>query len=641
MVYSARILFLILLILPHFLFSGNDDTIKVLKKNTTTRFFNESQFENGDSLNYIGYSLDNFQNYTDRNTIGNIGQPINDLSYRPLFSQSGFNYSKNNFDNYFFSPNKFKYYNTRVPFTDLSYVIASKKEQIFKMTFSYNVKKNWNVTADFYRIRSDGFYLRQNTNDNFLALSSNFKSLNNRYYFLTNIIYNSIKNAENGGISDDSTFTISGVDKLLVGVYLKGAKRTVINRSVYFKQFFNFGRVSADTAAHGAIIPESRIILTSMYEDNVLKYEDDNPSSKYYSNIYFDSTKTTDSTHSYKIENEIAWKRLDNKRHRGLIDIIGAGLNIKHEFIKIQQRELFTLPASDILHGLVSTDRKDRVDTTSNNIIAGGELYNTYSDNKFWWNLSAKYTISGYNKGDHYAGAFFKKAIKDSSNVLIIKAETRLHAPDFMYNRYTSNNFIWNNTFEKMQESHLKINFSMSKYHLSAGADFASYSNILYFNTSALPSQYKGPIAITSLYLKKDFIFHSWHWNNKINYQIVPDSSVIRLPEFILEHSLYYETDLFKRAMRMAVGASVFYTSAYYANAYMPATAQFYLQDQKKYGNYPFIDFFINVQIKTVRIFFKIDHLNYGLSGTNYMLTPYYPMNDRALKFGVSWRFFD
>jgi hypothetical protein len=93
--------------------------------------------------------------------------------------------------------------------------------------------------------------------------------------------------------------------------------------------------------------------------------------------------------------------------------------------------------------------------------------------------------------------------------------------------------------------------------------------------------------------------------------------------------------------MRIEIGASVFYTSAYYANSYMPATGQFYLQNQQKYGNYPFIDFFLNVRVQTVRVFIKIDHLNSGYSGTNYIMTPHYPVNERAFKFGVSWKFFD
>jgi outer membrane receptor protein involved in Fe transport len=113
------------------------------------------------------------------------------------------------------------------------------------------------------------------------------------------------------------------------------------------------------------------------------------------------------------------------------------------------------------------------------------------------------------------------------------------------------------------------------------------------------------------------------------------------LPEYTLEHSLFYENDIFNRAARIQIGASVFYSSAYYADAYMPATAQFYLQDNKKYGNYPYIDFFVNAKVKNVRVFFKIDHLNSGWMGNTYIPVQNYPMNGRAFKVGFSWRFFD
>lgn len=633
----VRKLFFLSLLFPQFLFSQNNDSIQLLSQNATTRFFTQNQFESPDSATYIQNTLYDFQNYLHRNHLGNYGLPFNDLSFNPspYPDYLGFMYSKNNLQNYFFTPNKFKFYNTRTPYTDLFYVIGSKREQAFKMTFSYNVKKNWNLSADFHRIRSEGFYLRQNTNDNFIALSSNFKSLNNRYYFLASIIYNNAKNAENGGIADDSTFLASGrTDKKLIEIKLSDAKRTSINQSVYFKQYLNFGPKSKDTAAHNAIIPQSRLILTSLFESNILKYEDADPASGYYSTIYYDSTRTLDSTFNYKFENELAWKRVDNKKHRGFKDMLGLGLSVKHQLIKVEQREIRNIA------GVNATD-PDKIDTAFNNTSAAAEFYNTYSKNKFWWNLSANYVLNGYNKDDYYAAAILKKVLKDSLNVLVIKAEEKLQAPDFIYNHYTSNNFKWNNSFEKMHESSVMVHFSIKKYNLAVSANYSAYSNVLYFNDAAIAKQYKGSIPVLSAYLKKDFIFYNWHLNNKINYQQVPDSTVIHLPEFILQHSLYYENDLFNHAMRLQIGASVYYFTEYFANAYMPATAQFYTQDKKKYGNYPFIDFFINARIKTVRIFFKIDHLNNGWMENKYTLTPHYPMNDRAFKLGVSWRFFD
>ena len=481
------------------------------------------------------------------------------------------------------------------------------------MTFSYNVKKNWNVTADFNRIRSDGFYPRQNTNDNFIAVSSNYKSSNNRYYFLASIIYNSVKNAENGGVLADSVST--------TGVNLSNAKRTNINKSVFFKQYVNFGSRTNDTSKLNAIIPESRLILTSMVENTILKYDDSSPTPGYYSNIYNDSASTADSVTINKIDNELAWKRLDNNKYRGLVDIFGACFSLKHQFVSIRQNE---------------------INISFNNIITGAEFYNTYTKNKFWWNISGKYTLTGYNKNNYYTSAMFKKAIKDSLNMLILKAETKSQSPDFIYNHYSSNNFKWNNNFLQTQESTVEINFSAIKYNFSLGANFTNYTNLLFYNNAAIATQYKPQVSVMAASLKKNFKLSNWHLNNKIIYQYVPGGiTVIRLPEFVLEHSLFYESSPFNAAIKMQIGATLLYTSAYFANEYMPATAQFYLQNETKTGNYPFIDFFINAQIKTVRIFLKIDHLNSGLSGNNYALTPNYPMNTRAIKLGISWRFFD
>lgn len=613
MLISLKKIFLCLLVIPQSLFSINNDSLNTLKKTPSTLFYHSSQFEFTDSVNYFDNSLNNFQNYLDRGHLGNSGLPYNSLFLPAISNKPEFTYFRNNYSNYFSSPQNIKFFNTRTPFTDLFYVIGSKKEQIFKMTFSYNVKKNWNVTADFHRIRSEGFYPRQNTNDNFLILSSNFKSNNNRYYFLASIIYNNMKNAENGGVLDDSIISSTGVN-------LSSAKRSILNQNIFFKQYFNFGKRSTDTSKFNSIIPESRLILTSMVENTILKYEDADPLLGYYSTIYYDSTKTYDSTIHYKIENELAWKRLNNNRYRGFKDLFGAAFSIKHQLITVRQNE---------------------IDTAFQNIITGAEFYNTYSKNNFWWNVSGKYTLNGYNKNNYYSSVTFKKGIQDSLNVLILKAETNSQSPDFMYNHYASNHFKWNNNFTQTQESRLAINFTAMKHHFSLGGHITNYTNLLFFDVSARATQYKVPVTVMSAFVKKDFSLSHWHLNNKMTYQYVPGITAIRLPEYVLEHSLYYASNMFKDAMNIQIGVSLFYTAAYYANAYMPATAQFYLQNEKKQGNYPFVDFFLNAQIKSVRIFFKIDHLNSGMAGSNYALTPNYPMNTRAFKLGISWRFYD
>jgi hypothetical protein len=614
--FFLRIRFIYLLVvLPFYsLALGGDSSLVSKQPLATTHYYYQHQFGNADSTNGIESSLNNFQNYLPFNHLGNSGLAYNDLVYYPKLNQTaGFNYYKNNYATYFFSPQKIKFYTTRSPYTNLFYATGSKKEQIFRLTFSYNIKKNWNITTDFNRIRSDGFYALQNTNNNSIDVSSNFKSLNNRYYLLAAVIYNSAKSKENGGLTNDPLVT--------TGTNLDSANRATIERSVFFKQYFNLGKKSTDTTHPNMIEqPTSRFILTSLVENTILKYKDYNPLRGYYPNVYYSNVTTSDSTFMYKVENEFAWKRLDNKKHRGLKDIVGSGFSLKHQYVDIKQ---------------------SRSDFAFNNFILGAELFNTYSTNKLWWTVQGNYCVSGYNQNNYAASATLKKGIIDSLSWMLLKVENNLQSPDFIYNHNYSNNFFWTNNFAKTNTTRISASTYIHKYKFSVGADYSIYKNVLYFDQTAIAAQNSATIGIVHAFLAKDIHFHNWHLNNKINYNLVPDSSIIRLPELVLEHSLFYANQVFQKAANVQVGASVFYVTSYYANAYMPATAEFYLQNTTLCGNYPAINFFLNAQVKTFRVFIKIDNLNYKWMPNDYVLTPNYTMNGRAFKIGISWMFFD
>jgi hypothetical protein len=594
-------------------------TDSTLHTSSTTHYFFENQFGT-DTLYTIDNSLKGFQDYISHNTIGNSGLPIHDQSCS-LNTFPGFNYRKNNYRDYFYDPHTLKFWNTHVPYSDLLYITGSKKEQLFKMTFSYNVKDNWNLTADFSRIRSEGFYRSQKTNDNAIALSSNFQSRNNRYWFLTSLMYNKAEHDENGGAAADSLFDVGGgATQNTFDVNLNEAASTTLHRSFFLKQFFNLGPASADTTKLKRIIPSSQFSLSTYLGDRLMKYEDADPLSGFYSNVYYDSIATYDSTYQMELSNTLAWKRLDNKKHRGIADMLGLSVNAGQQFIHIRQRE---------------------IDTSFSNISGGVQFYNTYSNNRIWWCASGQYYLSGYNQNDLAADISIKKGFGDSLNAISVKAGIHQHQPDFIYQRYSSNHFKWENNFVPIQNQFASLLLEMPKYDLAFSASFSAITNPVYFDNFAIARQYRGTIPVISTSLKKDLSLFNWHLDNLVTYQFVPDSTIIRLPELQLQHSLYYENDIFKKAMHVQVGAELHFTSAYYADAYMPATTQFYLQSEKKYGAYPFFDFFINVRVKTVRVFIKVDHLNAGMAGSNYMQTPHYPMPGRAFKFGVSWRFYD
>jgi len=597
---------------------AQNDSANQINENSITSYFYASQFLNPNAYEVLQPALGNVHNYLPRNTIGNVGLAINELSYHPAFSKIGFNYAYNTLQPYFFNHHTLKFYNTRSPFTDVMYVMGSKKEQYFKGVFSYNVKPNWNVSAYFSRVRAEGFYLRQNTNQSYIALSSNYQSKNNRYALIVSGIYNSAKNNENGGIKYDSAFTNGGaIDKKILDVNLKTASREMVNRSVYIKQFLNLGEKQNDTSV--TIIPAWQFALASSYEDNDWRYKDENPASGFYSFIYLDSTATNDKVIHSKLENTFSFSRTDNKKQRGFVDWLGFSLDATHQLLTVKQQT---------------------TDSTFDNIIAGAKLYNTYDIGGFDVELSGKYVLSGFNNKDYSSTFSLKKQIKKHIR-FFVTAGTESRTPDFIYSYYNSNNFYWKNNLQKTTQDYAALGLTSDKHQFYFIANYNIYGNIPYFDNYALASQFMGKITVLNVQLKKNFRFYNFHLDNLVSYNYLPDSTVIRLPQFVLNHSLYYENDAFKKAMRLQIGFSVFYTSAYYANAYMPATVQFYLQDNKKYGNYPFLDFFINMRIKTVNAFLKIEHFNSGLMGNTYQQTPFYPTNDRAFKLGISWRFFD
>ena len=105
--------------------------------------------------------------------------------------------------------------------------------------------------------------------------------------------------------------------------------------------------------------------------------------------------------------------------------------------------------------------------------------------------------------------------------------------------------------------------------------------------------------------------------------------------------SVFFEDYLFKKALHSRFGVDVYYSTAWNAYGYMPATGQFYLQDGKRTGNYPYIDVYAAFRVKGARFFFKLDHAFAGLFGNTYYGAAHYPLNGRTFKFGVDWAFLD
>ena len=122
--------------------------------------------------------------------------------------------------------------------------------------------------------------------------------------------------------------------------------------------------------------------------------------------------------------------------------------------------------------------------------------------------------------------------------------------------------------------------------------------------------------------------------------QVFNNNKVLNIPEINTRHTFYYANELFKKALFLQTGFTVSYFSKYFMNAYDPVIAEFYVQNESYFGNFPRIDFFINAKIQQTRLFLKAEHFNSSMTGYNFYSAPNYPYRDFIVRFGIVWNFF-
>lgn len=603
------------------------DSSKSITTSPAIQYWEERDFSlSAPSYTSIDTSLDGVQKYFLNNFPYGLGLANRKLLFESssdIGFQSGFD-----FLNLFgYQKDEIKYYHTRTPFTEVNVVFWMKKEQFSRLLHTQNITKQWNISLNMLRIRSDGFYLKQNCSDNNISLSTNYTSKNNHYSLLANGIVSSIKTEENGGVTNDLYFEENLlVDKKLLPVKLPDAKTKRGGREVYVKQSLYFGekenKMKGDSIISSRMLPKHSLSYSINAKDNWFMYSENSPDYGYYENIYFDSIKTHDSTHIFTLQNSVSWKST-------LSRAITAELSFDQKRSHLIQYKTNSILATDaqikdnIIHIEISKTRSEKQSywRFGGNYIPQENRQNEY---RFYLDLSDYLTWKGSGKKD---------------NIFSLQYEIYSHSTPFLFSSYSSNHFLWRNSFNNTSGINGKASYRNLKYDFIIGIESKQVSGYVYFDSTFSPRQFNDTVFISSMLLQKNFHLKHFHFNNKIIWQHA-SKNVIHLPQFVSNHSLYYEDKWFHKVMNVQIGFDVSFYTSYYADAYMPALGLYYFQNENKIGNYPFIDFFLNMKVKRANIFFKSEHLNSGLMGT-YYLAPHMPAPDRSFKIGVRWMFYD
>jgi hypothetical protein len=610
-----------------------DSTFYPADSNGIFYFHNQLDIYSPLKLTSIDTTLYDFEAYDPLNrsvlfnaSLGNVGLAYKDIDFK-LNQNIGFDYGIHTFDAYLFNDNDIRYYVNPRPYTEVAYTTGAKKEQLFMVKHDQRIFKRLTIGLNFDLVNSLGSYQRQKSNDNRVVGKIHYFTENLRYGVIANYSNSKVRARENGGILYDSIYEQSlEPSRSIIPVKLANAENQLRKSGVYLQQYFqlskrekSFFEDSADQKKK-IRLKFGRIAHSFNYKRYSQVYTDLDPDVSYYPAVYVDSTETYDSVFYQKIENTFSWSNsdyLNRLRPQPFVILFG----IKHQMGKVEDSLVESSFSHFIPYANIEISPHPVINIKGNgSYILNGDVYQ--GD----FSLNGQFSLE----------ILRKKPYKTSFN---FNFDFDNHAAPFFYQHYFSNHFWWENGFNKMKTS--KLTFVLAQRDLRAGIDLYKIRDYIYIGPDTLPAQFNQSVELLKAYLYKQFRIGKFDFDARFIFQQASEKSIIRLPVFMTYFTATFNLKMFKGALKTRSGFDVYYNTKYFADAWMPAIRSFYIQDNKEIGNFVHIDFFLNFNVKRTRFFLKLQNLLSAFGESNFYAVPHYPLQDLALKFGLSWRFHD
>jgi len=576
--------------------------------------------------------------------LGNLGHALNHVDFylRPDADQFLFGRA---WDPYRMTPERTLFFNTKSPFTSLSYstnlFINQTPEQSIQALHSQNFTPFTNFGILFNILDGKPFYQNQQTRVNRVGLFGSHAK--DRYSIFGTFYYNNFNSEENGGIANMGAFLKDSLENLidystnLTGAYSISHYQDL---SLFTTQSFKLTeRVRhtdslGNTSTKGKTLSISHQLLIERQKKSYWdRYVDSAEVADVYRNFYYLADPAMDSAQEERISNVLQLILGDPD-----LDKISMRVSAGHDFRR------FTWLAPEPLH----------IDSTGQDTIIGQTHHEIYNDvhvgfhlagptTGTWdWVIDAKYYLMGYYQNDFQVHATFSRELKGNMN-LGLRGSFDHKRPHFFTNRYSSSFLRWENDFPSMLRIKGEVFINSKDLETDIRFGITNITNYIYWNQEAQPMLYDQNLMLFSGYFSKHFTASGFNSQNKILFQYTTASEVLKLPLLSVYTSNYWEQSLFKGALVADLGFDLSFTTKYKADAYMPSSSVFHLQDNYTLGAFPFLDVFLAFRVKRTRIFVSFNNLLHSLSftGNNYFTTPLYPQKPRNFRFGLTWIFYD
>ena len=585
-------------------------------------------------------------------TLGNNGSAGYPVLFTPIL-KAGWDAGFHAYDAYRFTIENTRFYKTTRPFSQITYLLASGKEQFINILHTQNIKPNWNFGFQYRLISAPGFFQTQNTGHNNYRLFSSYQGNKKRYAAYIVLNGNKIAASENGGIQNDSLlYAPNRENRVSIPVRLGGDVSTTANifstkisTGNIYKDFTFFLRQSYDLGKRDSIAindstkeylfyPKFRFQHTISYTTYTYSFRD-----------------TLTSLDAAKADSAIFKKWYDTSIHptfglnffvQDKWQVLSNDLSIK-QFPETKNTSQFIEAGLRIetLKGTFATGTKNFY-----NVAVHGEYRNKTKNKKWDALLNGEFYTVGLNAGDYFANASLTRFLNKKFGNIQVGFKNVNRSPAYIFQDQSSFNFKNPSLSKKENITVLSAEAENPKFKLWFRN--ISITNYAYFKNYYQTDQYSSLINLTQIQASKKFHFKLLR-NKLFLYsdfivQQAGANSPVRVPLFYTRQRLAFEGVLYKN-LNLSTGLDVNYNTPYKANNYSPVMGQFFPQDSTTISNLPNVSFFFNFRIKSFTGLVRLDNLNtanfangFNFTNNNFAAL-HYPTPGLIIRFGVKWNF--
>ena len=600
---------------------------------------------------------------------------------------------------------KFLFTNTKSPITNIAYHSCGTKqngEDRVRGNFATNINKISGIGFRLDYNYARGYYSNQQ-NSQFGGIVYGYY-LGDRYNMHAYINANHMKNAENGGLLDDTYITEPWKYQQKFGskdipVNLNNTWNRNDDQTYYLTHRYNMGYdreievpdslkpqpptdsellyelddsvrvlLSSDSVARQQVIDSLRtkwenelvkptefvsvasIIHTFQMRNLEHTFMDQGNNSSFYTNKYWgEDGDIKDITNVMSVRNTIGLAM-----NEGFRKWVKMGLT----FFATHEYRRYGLPTH-------LPDTAFQTNESEHEVLIGAEIRKSQG-RTLHYNANGEFCLVGPNVGDFNIQAEgdlnFRLGKRDSAT-LIVRANIQNQKPTYLLRNYRNAYINWNNNnLSRQFRTGLQgeIRYSRTRTRLRFGwENLTNYTYLAMDNTlkpgapegSVIPGDYTHNIGVRqsdasvqvfTASIFQDLIWKVFGWENEVTLQHSTNLDVLPLPLINIYSNIYLQFRIAK-VLRVQLGGDLRFFTGYYAPDYFGAAGMFAVQDAShtRIKNGNYPIVNVYANLHLKHCRIYVNVAHVNAGAGNMFLAPHMPMNPMTINFGLSWNFFN